>query len=55
VSSNLAIDNGYSVETNLDELISINISSISYLSGQFGTTHLPYEFDGLGDYLRFLK
>ena len=39
---------GYDTVTNRSELLAIDTDNTSRLSGQFGSTHLPYEFDGLG-------
>lgn len=43
-----AVSAGYTVVTNLTELQAINTSATEFLSGQFGTSDFPYEFDGLG-------
>lgn len=40
---------GYSVVTDRAALFSLAPDQVEYVSGQFGTTHLPYEYDGLGD------
>ena len=40
---------GYTVVTNRDELLALDAENITRVSGQFGDTNLPYEFDGLGD------
>ena len=40
---------GYTVVTNQDELLSLEAENVERVSGQFGDTNLPYEFDGLGD------
>ncbi len=40
---------GYAVVTNRDELLSLDIENVPRVSGQFGDTNLPYEFDGLGN------
>lgn len=39
---------GYTVVVNLDELNALDTATVELVSGQFGTTHLPYELDGLG-------
>ena len=39
---------GYSVVTNADGLAGVNAATTTMLSGQFGNTYLPYEYDGLG-------
>jgi len=39
---------GYTVVTNNASMQAIDTNTVSMLSGQFGTTHLPYEYDGLG-------
>ena len=49
MSPSAAADAGYTVVTTRDELFSLNTSTSSLVSGQFGLTHLPYEVDGLGD------
>lgn len=40
---------GYAVVTDLAELEALNTETEDLVSGQFGATYLPYEFDGLGD------
>ena len=40
---------GYSVVTSRGDMLSHGIEKIAQLSGQFGDTNLPYEYDGLGD------
>ena len=40
---------GYTVVANQDELLSLDTENVERVSGQFGDTNLPYEFDGLGD------
>lgn len=40
---------GYTVVTDRSELFALNTDQAEYVSGQFGSTHLPYETDGLGD------
>ena len=40
---------GYTVVTNRNELLSLKAENVERVSGQFGDTNLPYEFDGLGD------
>ena len=40
---------GYTVVTDRDELLALDIENVTRISGQFGDTNLPYEFDGLGD------
>ncbi len=37
---------GYTVVTDAAGLAAVDTSAVSYLSGQFGSTHLPYEADG---------
>jgi len=39
---------GYNVVTNTAGMLGLNPATQTYVSGQFGTTHLPYEYDGLG-------
>ncbi len=40
---------GYTVVTDRDGLLSLDTENVPRVSGQFGDTNLPYEFDGLGD------
>ena len=40
---------GYTVVTDRAGLQAVNTAAVSRLSGQFGSSHLPYEYDGLGD------
>ena len=40
---------GYTVITDRDGLLSLDTENVDRVSGQFGDTNLPYEFDGLGD------
>jgi alkaline phosphatase len=44
-----AVSAGYTVVTNRQELLSLDAGGSGPFSGQFGLTHLPYEFDGPGD------
>ncbi len=39
---------GYNVVTDAAGLLALNTNTQTYVSGQFGTYHLPYEVDGLG-------
>ena len=39
---------GYTVVTDRASLLEKNTDSVTYISGQFGDSHLPYEYDGLG-------
>ena len=39
----------YTVVTDRDGLLALDIENVTRVSGQFGDTNLPYEFDGLGD------
>jgi alkaline phosphatase len=39
---------GYTVVTDRAEMQSLDPDNITMVSGQFGNTHLPYEYDGLG-------
>ncbi|UCG32009.1 MAG: alkaline phosphatase [Phycisphaerales bacterium] len=43
-----AEDAGYTTVVDAAELQALDPDSVSYVSGQFGTGHLPYEYDGLG-------
>ncbi len=36
---------GYTVVTTRAEMAAVDPTAVTYLSGQFGTTHLPYEYD----------
>lgn len=49
VSRELAESSGYTVVTTRAELEALATGQVARISGQFGTTHLPYEVDGLGD------
>jgi alkaline phosphatase len=40
---------GYTVVTTASEMQALNTGIETYVSGQFGSSHLPYEFDGLGN------
>ena len=40
---------GYTVVTDRAGLLSLDADSVRRISGQFGDTNLPYEFDGVGD------
>ena len=39
---------GYTVVTDAASLAALDTNATTYASGQFGSSHLPYEFDGLG-------
>ena len=39
----------YTVVTDRQGLLTLNTENLSRISGQFGDTNLPYEYDGLGD------
>jgi alkaline phosphatase len=39
---------GYNVVTSAAAMLALNTNTQTYVSGQFGTYHLPYEYDGLG-------
>ena len=39
----------YTVVTDRDGLFGLDTENVTRVSGQFGDTNLPYEFDGLGD------
>ena len=39
---------GYTVVTDTVGVLALNMETITMTSGQFGDTHLPYEYDGLG-------
>ena len=40
---------GYTVVTTASEMQNLDTNNETYVSGQFGNDHLPYEYDGLGD------
>ena len=40
---------GYTVVTDTNGLFALDTEAEAFVSGQFGTTHLPYELDGLGN------
>jgi len=40
---------GYTVATDSSQMQAADTSAVSRLSGQFGTSNLPYEYDGLGN------
>jgi alkaline phosphatase len=48
MSPSAALAAGYAVAADRAELLAVDSESAVYVSGQFGTSHLPYEFDGLG-------
>jgi alkaline phosphatase len=39
---------GYNVVTDAAGMLALNTNTETFVSGQFGSTHLPYEADGLG-------
>ncbi len=39
---------GYSVVTDASELLAVNAATTNYLSGQFGSGQMAYEYDGVG-------
>ncbi|HUS44818.1 MAG TPA: alkaline phosphatase [Phycisphaerae bacterium] len=39
---------GYTVVTDAAGMLALNTNTETMVSGQFGSTHLPYEYDGLG-------
>ncbi len=43
-----AIGAGYNVFTDAAGMAGLNTETATYISGQFGNGHLPYEYDGLG-------
>ncbi|MCK5113398.1 MAG: alkaline phosphatase [Phycisphaerae bacterium] len=43
-----AVAAGYTVVTTEAEMDALNTETTTMVSGQFGSTHLPYEYDGLG-------
>ncbi len=48
ISISSAQSAGYTTVTSRSQLLALNTSSTSRVSGQFGSTHMPYELDGLG-------
>jgi alkaline phosphatase len=40
---------GYWVVADAAALLALDMSAVAMVSGQFGSTYLPYEYDGLGD------
>ena len=40
---------GYTVVTNAAEMYALDADTETYVSGQFGTSHMPFELDGVGD------
>jgi len=49
ISPDEAISAGYTVVETAAELAGIDPDTVEFASGQFGTTHLPYSYDGVGD------
>ncbi len=41
---------GYTVVTDAAGMLALDDTAVSMVSGQFGSTYLPYEYDGLGSY-----
>ena len=48
MSSISAVQAGYTVVSDRSEMESLDTENITFVSGQFGNTHLPYEYEGLG-------
>ncbi len=48
ISAASATTAGYTVVTDRTSMQALDTNSVDYVSGQFGSTHLPYEYDGLG-------
>jgi alkaline phosphatase len=48
ISASAASGAGYSVVTDRAGLFGLDTETASMVAGLFGTTHLPYEYDGLG-------
>ncbi|GAH01842.1 unnamed protein product, partial [marine sediment metagenome] len=46
MSSGAAVSAGYSVVTDRADLLGLDTETETFVSGQFGTSHLPYEHDG---------
>ncbi len=43
-----AVAAGYTVVTTASDMLGLDTSTEMMVSGQFGSTHLPYEYDGVG-------
>lgn len=48
MTSAAAIAAGYTVVTDRAGLLALDANAVSMVAGLFGSTHLPYEYDGLG-------
>lgn len=48
ISPSAASIAGYTVVTDYNSMAAIDTNSVQYLSGQFGSDHMPYEYDGVG-------
>jgi alkaline phosphatase len=48
MSSVSAVQAGYAVVSDRSEMELLDTENITFVSGQFGNTHLPYEYEGLG-------
>jgi len=48
MSTTSATDAGYVVITDRTEMEALDTETVTMVSGQFGSGHLPYEYDGLG-------
>lgn len=48
MSASAASTAGYTVVTDRVSMQSLNTNSVNYVSGQFGSGHFPYEYDGIG-------
>jgi alkaline phosphatase len=46
ITPSMAVAAGYTVVTNRASLNSLDTNSVSFVSGQFGSGYLPYEYDG---------
>ena len=44
-----AVAAGYTVVTDTNEFYSLDTENEKFVSAQFGSTHFPYELDGIGD------
>ncbi|MEE8451233.1 MAG: alkaline phosphatase [Thermoguttaceae bacterium] len=49
MSVDAAMDAGYTVVTDTAGLLALDADTWSYVSGQFGTSHMPFEYDGVGN------
>jgi alkaline phosphatase len=48
ITSQMALDAGYVVVNDRAEMQALDTEAVDRVSGQFGTDHMPYEYNGLG-------